>query len=83
MDGTAEPGITVRVEEGDSPLGEAPVDEHGNWVLVPTELLPAGDHTIVAVDVNTGDVSEPVTFTLLEALLPVTGQAGEAGVHWQ
>ncbi len=83
VDGTAEPGTTVRVEEGDSPLGEASVDENGNWVLVPEELLPAGDHTIVAVDVNTGDVSEPVTFTLLEAMLPVTGQAGEAGVHWQ
>lgn len=73
MDGTAEPGTTVRVYEDDTSLGEAPVDEGGNWSLVPTERLSASDHIIVAVDVATGESSAPVTFTLLAAWLPITG----------
>lgn len=73
VDGTAEPGTTVRVYKDDTSLGEAPVDEGGNWSLVPTEQLSASDHTIVAVDVATGETSAPVTFTLLAAWLPITG----------
>jgi len=73
VDGTAEPGTTVRVYKDDTSLGEAPVDEGGNWLLVPTERLSASDHTIVAVDVATGETSAPVTFTLLAAWLPITG----------
>lgn len=83
VDGTAESGTTVRVDEGDKSLGEASVDENGNWSLVPAELLPAGDHTVVAVDVNTGETSTPVTFTLLEAWLPITGNTMRTGAPRQ
>jgi hypothetical protein len=74
VDGTTEPDTTVEVYEGDTLLGEAQADESGNWSLVPAEPLPAGDHTIVAVDVATDQVSAPVTFTLSEPQLPVTGR---------
>lgn len=71
--GTAASDTTVQVYEGDSVLGEVPADETGNWTLVPEEPLADGEHTIVAVDVETGVTSLPVTFTLLEPLLPITG----------
>jgi len=73
IQGTAEPGTTVQVYEDETLLGEAPVDETGNWSLAPKEPLAVGDHTIVAIDVATGATSSPVTFALIEALLPVTG----------
>ena len=73
MEGTAEPNTTVEVYEDDAALGQAAVNEAGNWVLVPAEQLDAGEHTIVAVDVATGATSSPVTFTLVETLLPITG----------
>ena len=71
--GTAEPGITVEVHAGDILLGETAVDQVGNWSLIPVKQLTAGQHTIAATDVGTGETSPPVTFTLLQAWLPVTG----------
>lgn len=76
IDGSAEPGTTVEVYEGDTSLGKAPVDQAGNWSLAIAEQLAAGDHTIVAVDIATDATSSPVTFTLVEALLPITGGEG-------
>lgn len=76
VQGTAAPGTTVRVYEGDVSLGEAQVNEAGNWSLVPVEQLDVGDHTIVAVDIVTGATSLPVTFTVVESLLPITGDQG-------
>ena len=73
VEGTAEPNTTVEVYEDDAALGQAAVNEAGNWVLVPAEQLDAGEHTIIAVDVATGATSSPVTFTLVETLLPITG----------
>jgi hypothetical protein len=73
VQGTAEPGTTVKVYAGDTLVGEAAVDEAGNWSLVPAERLAAGDHSIVAVDLATGATSAPVTFMLLQAWLPVSG----------
>jgi hypothetical protein len=61
------------VYTGEISLGEAQVDENGNWSLVPVEPLSAGEHTIVAVDIGTNQTSSPVTFTLVEAWLPITG----------
>jgi hypothetical protein len=63
----------VTVYTGDISLGEASVDDGGNWSLVPIERLSAGDHTIFAEDTATGQTSVPITFTLVEALLPITG----------
>jgi len=61
------------VYTGEISLGEAQVDEGGNWSLVPVERLSAGDHTIVAVDIGTNQTSLPITFTLVGAWLPITG----------
>ena len=73
VQGTAEPGTTIKVYAGDTLVGEAAVDGAGNWSLVPEERLVAGDHSIVAIDVATGATSAPITFTLLHAWLPVSG----------
>ena len=73
MRGTAESGTEIDLFEDNTLLGEALTNDKGNWSLIPTEQLPVGVHTIVAVDVATGDTSVPVTFTLMEPWLPVTG----------
>jgi len=71
--GTAAPGSTVAVYEGNTSLGRVTADEAGNWSLIPAQQLAAGEHTIVALDVATEESSLPVTFTLLQAWLPITG----------
>jgi len=76
VQGTADPGATVRVYADEILVGEALADEAGNWSLVPVEQLAAGEQRIVAVDVATGATSTAVTFTLLQAWLPVSGDEG-------
>jgi hypothetical protein len=71
--GTAEPGSTVAVYEDNTSLGRATADEARDWSLIPDQQLAAGEHTIVALDVATQESSLPVTFTLLQAWLPITG----------
>ncbi len=40
--GRAEPGATVTITNGDTPLGQAQVDQRGEWVLVPAASLAPG-----------------------------------------
>jgi hypothetical protein len=50
--GTAEVGSTVRLFDGDTPLGFAVADENGNWSITATELA-AGAHTLTATATDT------------------------------
>jgi outer membrane biosynthesis protein TonB len=76
--GTAAPEAVIQLYEGDTLLGEATATAGGSWSLIPSQPLDAGEHTIVAIDATTGGASAPVTFTLLGALLPITGREGGA-----
>ena len=44
--GRAAPGAEVTVLDGNRVVGKATADDHGEWVLVPTEPLPPGDHQL-------------------------------------
>jgi predicted nucleic acid-binding Zn-ribbon protein len=52
IEGTGEPGTTIVVIVDGEPVGEATVDEDGNWSLTLPDPLSDGDHTIEAVAVD-------------------------------
>lgn len=66
--GTGEPGATITILDGGTPLaGTATVDSNGNWTLT-TPVLGDGDHTftVTATDVEnqTSTPSAPITITV-------------------
>ncbi|MET6678884.1 BapA/Bap/LapF family large adhesin [Citrobacter amalonaticus] len=66
--GTGEPGTTITILDGGTPLaGTATVDSNGNWTLT-TPVLGDGDHTftVTATDVEnqTSTPSAPITITV-------------------
>lgn len=46
MAGRAEPGSTVEILAGDEAIGTVTADERGEWVFLPTEPLPPGNHEL-------------------------------------
>ncbi|ADU70507.1 Ig-like domain repeat protein [Pantoea sp. At-9b] len=76
LSGTAEPGSTVTVSDGDTVLGTAIVGTDGNWSFT-TPTLDEGDHslttTVTDAAGNTGLASDPIDFTVdTSAPNPVT-----------
>lgn len=66
--GTGEPGATITILDGGTPLvGTATVDSNGNWTLT-TPVLGDGDHTftVTATDAEnqTSTPSAPITITV-------------------
>ncbi len=58
--GSAEPGATVTIKDGDNVLGTAIVDGDGNWSFTPAEALGEGEHSISTVVTDAaGNASEP------------------------
>ena len=79
--GTAAPGATVQVYDGDTLLGAATAGPDGAWQF-PVPSLPAGDHSLTARTTaadGTPSTSQPVVFTLPEAAAVACSQA--AGDH--
>ncbi|MEI2266707.1 Ig-like domain-containing protein, partial [Erwinia sp. CGal63] len=66
--GSAEPGTTIVVSDGDTVLGEATVAEDGSWSFTPDEPLAEGDHDISfeVVDEagNSSAPSDPIDYTV-------------------
>ncbi len=52
VSGSAEPGSTVTVYEGLTPLCSTTADENGDWSCAPSGNLPPGDHTFTAKAVD-------------------------------
>lgn len=46
MAGRAEAGWTVRVQSGETLIGEVKADDNGDWVLQPDKPLPPGDYSL-------------------------------------
>ena len=67
LSGTAEPGSTVTVRDGDTVLGTTTTDADGNWSYT-TPPLSDGDHaltsTVTNAAGNTGPASAPVAVTV-------------------
>jgi nucleoid-associated protein YgaU len=47
--GSAEPGWTVRVENGSQTLGQTQADGSGSWVLMPDKPLSPGEHSLSVI----------------------------------
>ena len=65
--GAADPGVRVRIYDGDKLLGEVAADAAGNWSFVPATALAVGDHLLrlAAVDADGSEVfAEPLPFTI-------------------
>ena len=67
LSGTAEPGSTVTVSDGDTVLGTATVGTDGTWTFT-SPTLDDGDHslttTVTDAAGNTSAASDPITFTV-------------------
>ena len=48
--GRAEPGAEVTIQSGSTVIGTVTADGRGEWVLVPDEPIPPGDHELSAVE---------------------------------
>ncbi|TWH21175.1 Ig-like domain-containing protein [Prauserella rugosa] len=69
IEGTGEPGATVQVIVDGEQVGEATVDDQGNWRFELTEPLAPGNHTITAtqtLDGVTSAESDPVIIVVEE-----------------
>ncbi len=52
--GTAPPGAAVRVYVDGSPVGDAPADSKGQWVLMPGAVIAAGVHKLRLDQIGAG-----------------------------
>lgn len=81
--GRAEPNSTVRIREGEEVIGEATVDERGEWVVLPNKPLASGDRELsLEAEDATGNVSksdDKVVVLIPEEKAPAatTEQSGE------
>jgi nucleoid-associated protein YgaU len=78
--GRAAPGDRVRVLDGDKLLGEVTADQRGEWVLVPSGPIPAGDRQL-AIEATRPNGGEPVRSKDVVALAipePGKGDKGSA-----
>lgn len=68
LTGTAEPGSTVTIFDGTTPLGTVTANGSGNWTFTPPSALSTGNHpfTATATDVagNTGPTSGAYDVTI-------------------
>ncbi|MFQ5854794.1 MAG: Ig-like domain-containing protein [Anaerolineae bacterium] len=73
LEGTAEPGATVQLFDGDTLLGETTAGSDGNWHLDLPEALTEGPHSLRAVAVDQAGqelaASEPLALTIRPATM--------------
>ena len=66
--GKGEPGATVTVSDGPTPLGTAVVNPDGTWEFTPTAPLADGPHTVTATATdpagNPSNTTAPIPFTV-------------------
>lgn len=81
--GTAEPGSTVKIYDGDTLLGQAVADSSGHWSFTVTDPLGDGEHsiTVTATDGvgNTSARSAPLVVTIDTAAREITVTDGPSG----
>jgi uncharacterized repeat protein (TIGR01451 family) len=82
--GTAEPGSTVTVTSGGTPVCTAVVAADGSWSCAPTTALPTGSNTVTATTTdpagNTSPSSPPLTFTVTPATVETFIRTGPSGL---
>ncbi|HCW1036230.1 TPA: BapA prefix-like domain-containing protein [Pseudomonas aeruginosa] len=72
LSGTAEPGATVTLTDGNgNPIGQATADGSGNWSFTPGTPLANGTVIVATASDPTGNTSAPVS-TTVDAVAPAT-----------
>ncbi len=66
VSGTAEPGSTVRVYDGNTLVGTSIADSSGNW-SVTTDVLGGGSHTLTTTETNSQNITSGAS-----AAIPIT-----------
>ena len=59
LSGTAEPGSTVTVSDGDTVLGTATAGSDGSWSFTPTDPLSEGQHNLTSTVTDTAGNTGP------------------------
>ncbi|MGE5271436.1 MAG: LysM peptidoglycan-binding domain-containing protein [Thiohalocapsa sp.] len=80
--GRGAPGDTVRVLDGDKPIGEATADARGEWVVLPAAPLPQGSRqlSLEASRPGGGAPRRSTDVVALSVLPPVSPQAGASAL---
>lgn len=80
--GRASPGSEVTIMSGDTPIGSATADERGEWVILPEQPLPPGDHELGIVARQDGqdplESPDVVVIVVPEPQKDIAGGSGEA-----
>lgn len=77
--GRAAPGSEVTVMAGDTPIGSATADERGEWVVLPDQPLPPGNHQLGLVARGEGAPRESANIVVVVVPEPSKDIAGESG----
>jgi hypothetical protein len=68
LNGKGTPGNTIEIWDGKTKVGEAKVDEKGNWTFTPVNSLSAGEHALTSIERDqsgkTSEPSDPWKFTI-------------------
>jgi nucleoid-associated protein YgaU len=80
--GRAGPGAKVEVLDGTKPLGNVTADARGEWVLVPTDPMTAGERqlSLEATDPATGAKTKSSDTVALAVATPAAGTPGAGTV---
>ena len=80
--GRAAPGAKVTIHDGNKTLGEVTADNRGEWVLVPTEPMAAGERqlTLEATDPSTGAKTKSTDTVALAVGAPTGGASNTVAV---
>ncbi|WP_430293389.1 Ig-like domain-containing protein, partial [Pseudomonas aeruginosa] len=72
LSGTAEPGATVTLTDGNgNPIGQVTADGSGNWTFTPSTPLPNGTVVNATATDPSGNASSPASVTV-DAVAPAT-----------
>lgn len=76
--GRAAPGTMVQILDGSKSLGEVTADNRGEWVLVPTDPMAAGERqlTLEATDPTSGAKTKSTDTVALAVATPSSGATG-------
>jgi hypothetical protein len=68
LNGKGTPGNTIEIWDGKTKVGEAKVNEKGEWTFTPSNSLSAGEHSLTSIERDqngkTSEPSDPWKFTV-------------------
>src|SRR5579883_847988 len=77
--GRAAPGAEVTVLDGDRVVGHATADANGEWVLVPSENLPPGNHQLSLASRSAADGTTSKSDRVVAMVVPEGARPKESG----